>query len=173
MVGRPIPHVVILTDVNISSRQRISESPTSEQTGQAVPIRDVHLEEAVADVPKYFADGDIVLSHVFAVLSATFPPGEDYFVRSVAAAQDRITDVALAENIEGFIGQESMHGREHRAFNARLADLGYPTRAIERYTERTPRQSRSTPTATSGAASGCVGSPWLPSTSTSSSSWSC
>jgi predicted metal-dependent hydrolase len=103
---------------------------------QAVPIRDVHLEHAFADVPKYFADGDIVMSHMFAVLSATFPDGESYFVRSVAAVRGRITDEVLANDIEGFIGQEWMHGREHRAFNAHLAELGYPTRGIERYTDR-------------------------------------
>lgn len=106
------------------------------QPGRSVPIRDVHLKRAFAEVPKYFADGDIVMSHMFAVLSATFPDGESYFVRSVAAVRDRITDEVLAADIEGFIGQESMHGREHRAFNAHLAGLGYPTRGIERYTDR-------------------------------------
>ncbi|HET6792965.1 MAG TPA: metal-dependent hydrolase, partial [Acidimicrobiales bacterium] len=39
----------------------------------------------------------------------------------------------LVKDVEGFIGQESMHGREHRALNERLAELGYPTRAIGRY----------------------------------------
>lgn len=106
-----------------------------------VPIRDVHLEEAFATVPKYFADGEIVLSHLFAALSATFPDGETYFVRSVAAVRDQITDAELTAHIDGFIGQESMHGREHRAFNARLAELGYPTLAIERYTDRVFRLS--------------------------------
>lgn len=102
----------------------------------AVPVRDVHLEAAFAGVPKYFAGGDVVLSHLFAMLSATFPDGENYFVRSVAAVRDRITDEVLARDVDGFIGQESMHGREHRAFNARLATLGYSTQAVEHYTDR-------------------------------------
>ena len=110
-----------------------SEAPPRDT---AVPVRDVHLEAAFADLPKYFAGGDVALSHLFAMLSATFPDGEKYFVRSVAAVRDRIDDDELARAVEGFLGQESMHGREHRAFNARLAGLGYPTKAVERYTDR-------------------------------------
>lgn len=102
----------------------------------AVPVRDVHLEADFETVPKYFAGGDIALSHLFAALSATFPDGERYFVRSVKAVRDRITDEDLARHIGGFIGQESNHGREHRAFNAHLARLGYPTDVIERSTDR-------------------------------------
>jgi len=89
------------------------------------------------DLPKHFAaDGDIVMSHVLAVLSSVFPDGEDYFVRSVEAVRDRIEDPALRKDVEGFIGQESMHGREHRALNSRLADLGYPTGAIGTYVQK-------------------------------------
>ncbi|WP_241432234.1 metal-dependent hydrolase [Ilumatobacter nonamiensis] len=101
-----------------------------------VPIRDVHLDTAFDTVPKYFAGGNVALSHLFAMLSATFPDGEEYFVRSLSAVQHRITDDELARDVAGFIGQESMHGREHRAFNERLASLGYPTKQAERYTDR-------------------------------------
>ncbi len=100
------------------------------------PVRDVHLEAAFATVPKYFAGGDIALSHMFAMLSATFPDGENYFVRSVAAVRDDVTDPDLAAVVDAFIGQESMHGREHRAFNAQLAKLGYQTKRVEHYTKR-------------------------------------
>src|SRR4051812_25287406 len=86
------------------------------------------------DLPKHFAaDRDIVTSHVLAVLSSVFPDGEDYFVRSVAAVRDQISDPRLARDVDGFIGQENMHGREHRALNERLGRLGYPTSAIGAY----------------------------------------
>jgi predicted metal-dependent hydrolase len=86
------------------------------------------------DLPKHFAaGGDIVMSHVLAVLSSVFPDGEEYFVRSVEAVRDQVGDPRLRDDVEGFIGQESMHGREHRALNERLATLGYPTRAIAAY----------------------------------------
>lgn len=116
-----------------SAAQRAS--PTG--TDRTVPVRDVDLH--FGDVPKYFVAGDMVMSHLFAVLSATFPDGEESFVRSVAAVRDRIDDDRLAEDVDGFIGQESMHGREHRAFNRHLATMGYPTRLVERYTEQAYR----------------------------------
>jgi uncharacterized protein len=67
------------------------------------------------------------------VLSSVFPEGEAYFVRSVRSVRHRITEPRLREAVEGFIGQESMHGREHRAFNEHLATLGYPARPIDTY----------------------------------------
>jgi uncharacterized protein len=100
----------------------------------AVPTRVMEFDTWLDDVPKHFArDGDIVMSHVLTVLSSVFPDGEDYFVRSVEAVRDRIEHPGLREDVEGFIGQESMHGREHRALNERLGELGYPTRAIGAY----------------------------------------
>ena len=94
----------------------------------------MEFDDWVARLPKYFAaDGDIVLSHVLTMLSATFPPGEDFFVRSVAAARDDVTDPKLLAAIAGFIGQEEMHGREHRVLNNALAAHGYPTHGIDRY----------------------------------------
>ena len=101
---------------------------------EAVPTRPMDFDSWIADLPKYFAvDGDIVMSHILTVLSSVFPDGEDYFVRSVRAAADEITDPKLAKDVEGFIGQESMHGREHRVLNDKLAELGYPTHQIGHY----------------------------------------
>jgi predicted metal-dependent hydrolase len=93
----------------------------------------MQFERYVADLPKYFANGDIVMSHVLAVLSSTFPEGEKFFVRSVAAARDQIRDPQLLADVDGFIGQEEMHGREHQVLNDRLAQHGYPTRGIDSY----------------------------------------
>jgi len=94
----------------------------------------MEFERYVADLPKYFAaNGDIVMSHVLAVLSSTFPEGEKFFVRSVAATRDDLTDPDLLADVEGFIGQEEMHGREHQVLNDRLAQHGYPTRGIDSY----------------------------------------
>jgi predicted metal-dependent hydrolase len=102
--------------------------------GTGVPTRSMEFDEWFSDVPRHFAGGgDVLMSHVFAVLSSVFPGGEAYFVRSVRSVRHRITDPRLREAVEGFIGQESMHGREHRAFNEHLATLGYPTGPIDTY----------------------------------------
>ncbi len=101
-----------------------------------IPTRRISFEESLQDLPKHFAgDGDIIGSHITAGLSAVFPDGEDFFVRSVRNFRSEITDPDLKKQVNGFIGQEAMHGREHRAFNDRLAELGYPTKIIERFTK--------------------------------------
>jgi predicted metal-dependent hydrolase len=112
----------------------MSQSTTTERT---VPTRRISFEESLQDLPKHFADdGDLILSHVAAGLSAVFPDGEDYFVRSVRHYRDQITDPELKRQVAGFIGQEAMHGRQHRAFNDRLDELGYPTKLFERLTKK-------------------------------------
>jgi predicted metal-dependent hydrolase len=103
---------------------------------RTVPTRRISFEESLKDLPKHFAsDGDLIQSHIAAGLSAVFPDGEDYFVRSVRHFRDQITDPDLKRQVNGFIGQEAMHGREHRMFNDRLAELGYPVKPVERLTK--------------------------------------
>src|SRR5713101_1724535 len=104
---------------------------------RTVPTRRMSFEESLQDVPRHFAaDGDLILSHVAAGLSAVFPDGEDFFVRSVRHFRDRISDPELRRQVAGFIGQEAMHGRQHRAFNERLDELGYPTKRYEWLTRK-------------------------------------
>ena len=105
-----------------------------------------HLLRGVppATCPKHFAaDGDLILSHVAASLSAVFPDGEDFFVRSVRNFRDQITDPELKRQVAGFIGQEAMHGREHRAFNDRLDRARLPDQALRAVHEEGPRASAS------------------------------
>ena len=102
---------------------------------RTVPTRRMSFEESLQDLPTHFAaDGDLILSHLAAGLSAVFPDGEDFFVRSVRSFRDEITDPELKRQVAGFIGQEAVHGREHRVFNDRLDQLGYPTKRFERFT---------------------------------------
>ena len=91
------------------------------------------------DLPRHYVSGDIAMSHVVSMLSAVFPEGEDFFVRTVRNYRDDIADPELRSQVAGFIGQEAMHGREHRAFNERLADLGYPIRLVDWVTGRALR----------------------------------
>src|SRR3954470_1568689 len=102
-----------------------------------VPTRRISFEESLQAIPKHFGgNADLVSSHVAAGLSAVFPDGEDFFVRSVRNFRDQITDAELKRQVAGFIGQEAMHGREHRTFNDRLDELGYPTKKVERFTKK-------------------------------------
>lgn len=104
---------------------------------RSVPTRRVSFDESLTTLERYFAaDGDLIMSHVVANMSAVFPDGEDFFVRSVRRYRDQITDPELRTQVAGFIGQEATHGREHRALNDRLDALGYPTKTIERLTRK-------------------------------------
>lgn len=127
MVEEARPAATIDEEVTASASGR---PPTAKA---AIPTRRISFRDSLSGVPRHFAaDGDLLLSHFGAALSALFPDGEDFFVRSVRHYRDAITDPELKQRVKGFIGQEAMHGREHRVLNERLAELGYPTRLVER-----------------------------------------
>jgi predicted metal-dependent hydrolase len=100
--------------------------------GWAVPTRRISFSERLEDLPRHFAaDGNLIASHLAAAISTILPDGEEFFVAAVRQYRDQITDPDLKRQIAGFIGQESVHGREHRALDDRLAALGYPTKQCE------------------------------------------
>lgn len=104
-----------------------------------VHARRIHFSYPVAALDRHFVRGDLVMSHVIAHLSAVFPAGEEFFVRSVRRYAEQITDPGLAERVKGFVGQEVTHGREHRVLNERLAQLGYPTARVDAMVQRNMR----------------------------------
>lgn len=83
---------------------------------------------------RHYVQGDLVMSHIIALLSATFPEGEDFFVRSVRNYADQVSNPELKEQVRGFIGQEVTHSREHIALNERLQEMGYFTAFVDRRT---------------------------------------
>src|SRR4051812_36096733 len=102
-----------------------------------VPVRRIALEPSFETVPRHFAEhGDLITSHFVAALSAVFPEGENFFVRSVRHYREQVTDPVLREQVAGFIGQEVTHGREHGAFNEHLATLGFPALKVDRLLRR-------------------------------------
>lgn len=99
----------------------------------SVPTRRITFDEGLGQMNKYAGrNQDLVLSHVIMVLSSLFPDGEDFFVDSVRNFRSEITEPELKKAVNGFIGQESMHGRIHRALNDRFNELGYPSHRIAR-----------------------------------------
>lgn len=108
-------------------------------TGKSIPVRSVRTRRIAFSYPsgsldRHYVQGDLVMSHVVAVLSGLFPEGEDFFIRAVRRYADQVTDPELKKQVSGFIGQEVTHGREHRALNDRLRAMGYPTRLVDRFT---------------------------------------
>lgn len=74
---------------------------------------------------RHYLNDDIAFSHLIAILSAIFPPGEEFFIRSVRRYASQITEPGLKKRVAGFIGQEMTHGLQHRELNDQLADMGY------------------------------------------------
>lgn len=95
--------------------------------------RDVDLHFDPDTVPRDWCGGDPFMTTFLGALSLLFPEGETFFVQSVKQHKHAVTDPVLAREVAGFIGQEAMHGREHRAFNALLVAHGHAEApAIER-----------------------------------------
>jgi predicted metal-dependent hydrolase len=104
-------------------------------TARSITTRRIAFDYPQGSVPQHFAGGDLVMSHVVAMLSAMFPNGEDFFVESVRRYRERIEDPELKRQVGRFIGQEAIHGGEHRVLNQRLQEMGYCTRFVDRAVE--------------------------------------
>lgn len=100
-----------------------------------VPRRDLHFDLSGIDLNRWHSAGYRV-SHYFNVESLLFPQGERFFIRSVRHFRDQVSDPVLQEQVAGFIAQEAMHGREHEAYNAALAKIGYRVDLMDRLLAR-------------------------------------
>jgi hypothetical protein len=73
---------------------------------------------------------DPVATAYYNAFSASFPQAERYFIDAVRYYRDR-AGPELQTQIAGFITQESMHTREHLAFNRIAIGSGYDLSRIE------------------------------------------
>jgi uncharacterized protein len=118
----------VAPDDNDPARPALGVSPRAPQHAgmtHTITRRDVALAFDPAAVPRDWYGGDGYATTFLAALSMLFPEGEKFFVDSVKHFKDRIESPALRAQVAGFVGQEAMHGREHRAFNELLAAHGY------------------------------------------------
>lgn len=108
---------------------------STEHSGPSAPLKARRMKFSYPDGSQrqHFADGQLVASHMFAVLSALFPEGEDFFIRSVRNYRDQITDPDMQQDIKGFIAQEATHRHQHKMLNERLQAMGYPTARLDRH----------------------------------------
>ncbi len=97
-----------------------------------IPVRHPELpfDESI---PRHFANGNPVASHMFNALNLTFPDGERFFIRAVNDHVAEIEDPALRQQARAFAGQEAVHGREHERYFDVLRAQGY---RIDRFLDR-------------------------------------
>jgi predicted metal-dependent hydrolase len=67
----------------------------------------------------------------FNALSAVFPHGETFMIRSLMPWVERVPE-PLKSEVEAFIVQEAAHSREHGAMNKGLSEAGYDIAPLDR-----------------------------------------
>jgi predicted metal-dependent hydrolase len=92
---------------------------------QEIVVRRMDFDFDPKSIPVAWFEDGLYLTLFDDALSLMFPEGERFFVESVKRFRSAISDPVLAEKIAAFCGQEAMHGKEHRAFNAMLEAQGF------------------------------------------------
>jgi predicted metal-dependent hydrolase len=101
----------------------------------AIERRDVDFGLDAGEVPRDWCHDDAFQTSFLNALSLLFPEGERFFVDSVKHYRDRVPE--LEREVTGFIGQEAMHGKEHRALNDLIIEHGYASApAVDRTLRR-------------------------------------
>jgi predicted metal-dependent hydrolase len=76
-------------------------------------------------LPKHWFGGNAFLTHMLNTWTAIFPDAERYFVRWSKKALASVTDPKIKKDIQGFIGQETMHATQHEKLWELLRSQGY------------------------------------------------
>lgn len=82
--------------------------------------RDVRFNLPADQISDWHYTGGSIFTAFLNTFSIVLPVGERFFIDSIRAYRDQITDPELKKAITAFIGQEAMHGREHEEYNAAL-----------------------------------------------------
>lgn len=80
---------------------------------------------------RHWVRDDPYATAFFNALSAVFPHGETFMIRSMIPWADRVPP-ALALEVSAFIEQEAGHSREHVAMNRGLIETGYDIEPLDR-----------------------------------------
>lgn len=83
---------------------------------------DVQFDETL---PNHWFGGNAFLTHMLNTWTAIFPDAERYFVRWSKKALAEVTDPKIKKDIQGFIGQETMHATQHEKLWSVLKAQGY------------------------------------------------
>jgi predicted metal-dependent hydrolase len=117
----------------------VAEPISQSNTPGAIHVRKFD-PQATANAPKYFFGNDPFKTHFMNALSILFPEGERFFIRSVLAYRDQISDPKLLREIREFSAQEAQHTLVHEAMNELAARHGYPVAMLERWIRRDLRR---------------------------------
>ena len=96
-------------------------------SGSQVPIhvRKFKFAGEADDAELYWHPAGPAVTLFIYVLSLAFPEAERFLIDSVRENRDRISDPKLLQDIQGFIGQEGYHSKEHERYNELLEKHGF------------------------------------------------
>ena len=117
----------------------VAESTHQSNTPVAIEVRKFD-PAATQDTTEYFFDNDPFKTHFVNALSIIFPEGERFFIRSVLAYRDQISDPKLLREIKDFCAQEAQHTLVHEALNELATRHGYPVAKLEALLRRDLRR---------------------------------
>ncbi|HEY6578527.1 MAG TPA: metal-dependent hydrolase, partial [Rhizomicrobium sp.] len=102
---------------------------TSAPADLVIRPRDLSFRcDAASD--RWWMGHDPVATAYYNIFSVSFPLAERYFIDAVRHYRNR-AGAELQQQIAGFIAQESLHSREHVAFNRDAVCVGYDLTAID------------------------------------------
>lgn len=84
-----------------------------------------------AELQRHWVRSDPFATAFFNALSAVFPHGETFMIRSMITWEDRVPS-ELGGEVSAFIEQEAGHSREHISMNRALIEAGYDVEPLER-----------------------------------------
>lgn len=119
--------------MGVAEHVRQSNTPVSMEVRKFDP-------KATQAAAEYFFANDPFKTHFMNALSILFPEGERFFIRSVLAYRDQISDPKLLREIKEFCAQEAQHTLVHEAMNALAARHGYPVAKLESLVRRDLRR---------------------------------
>ncbi|AWL18344.1 metal-dependent hydrolase [Acinetobacter nosocomialis] len=99
---------------------------TALASNQKIVRRNVELSYDANKSYSFYYEENPVVTSLFVVLSAMFPPGEMFFIESIRNVRSQIKDENLLEDIRAFIAQEAFHSREHKTLNNHFLRSNYP-----------------------------------------------
>lgn len=95
---------------------------TYSEEAHAINARDVSF--SFDSVPMHYIPHEVLATHIVNVMHLVLPEGERAMAQALSEALPYITDERLREEVQGFVGQETMHANSHEGARRHLQSIG-------------------------------------------------
>ncbi|CAM3853422.1 metal-dependent hydrolase [Smaragdicoccus niigatensis] len=95
---------------------------TYSEEAHAINARDVSF--SFDSVRMHYIPGEVLATHIVNVMHLVLPEGERAMAQALSEALPYIKDERLREEVQGFVGQETMHANSHEGARKHLQSIG-------------------------------------------------